>query len=129
MTKFLSNGFIRFVAGGAANTALSYLVYRLLLLVASYEIAYSASYVAGLIAGYFINAVIVFRVPLAWMSVLRYPIAYLIPYLVGLLGMRLLVSGMKVDARIAPFVVMLITVPLAYVLAKRIIGKRGHSLS
>lgn len=122
MTKYFNNSFLRYLAGGAANTAFSYLVYRLLLLVVPYEIAYSGSYIAGIVSGYFINAMFVFRAPVALKSIAKYPLAYAIPYLAGLIMMRLLVGGAGMDARYAPFVVLLFTTPLAYWLTKRLIG-------
>lgn len=94
--------------------------------VARYEIAFSVSYIAGMVSGYFINALMVLKVPVTWRGIFRYPVAYLIPYFVGLGLIRVLVGRLGMDARLAPFAIMVVTVPLAYMLTRRAISPRGH---
>lgn len=119
---------MRYLAGGAANTALSYCVYRLVLLFADYKIAFSVAYGAGIVTGYFINALFVLKVPITWRGLLGYPIVYLIPYLAGLVLIRVLVGGLGLDARLAPFVVMVVTIPLAYMMTRWVVmPRRGAS--
>ncbi len=119
---------MRYLAGGVANTALSYCVYWVLLHFTDYRIAFSVSYAAGIVTGYFINALFVLKVPITRRGLLGYPIAYVIPYLAGLVMIRLLVGGLGLDARLAPFAVMLVTTPLAYILTRwAIMPGRGAS--
>ncbi len=122
--KFRNIAFLRYLAGGAANTALSYCVYWLVLQFADYKIAFSVSYVAGIVTGYFINALLVLKVPITWRGLLGYPLAYVIPYLAGLVMIRMLVGGLGLDARLAPFVVMLVTTPLAFIMTRWVITPR-----
>lgn len=124
MKKIRHSSFLRYLVGGGVNTVFSYCVYWLVLQVARYEVAFSVSYIAGMVSGYFINALLVLKVPVTWRGIFRYPIAYLIPYFVGLGLIRVLVGRWGLDARLAPFAIMIVTVPLAYVLTRRAITPR-----
>ena len=72
--------FARFLVVGAANTAASYAVYLLLLLVVDYRIAYTVAYVAGLALGYWAHATFVFRARLGVRSAVAYVATYAAMY-------------------------------------------------
>ena len=76
--------FARFVVVGAANTAVSYGVYLVLLLVIDYRVAYTVAYLAGLVFGYWAQARLVFRAPLGTRSAVAYVATYAAMYLASL---------------------------------------------
>ena len=84
--------FARFVVVGAANTALSYGVYLLLLLVIDYRVAYTVAYVAGLVFGYLAQARLVFRAQLGARSAVAYVATYAAMYLASVLMLWLAVD-------------------------------------
>jgi putative flippase GtrA len=119
--------FLKFVLVGVANTAVTYLIYRGLLLFLSYYISYSISYVLGIAFSYFCNAVLVFKQPLSWRSFLSYPFVYLFQYLLSLAGTVLLVEVWHVPARYAPLFIIVVSVPVTFVLSRFVFVRRRPS--
>ena len=116
----------RFVFFGSLNTLLAYGLYLLLLLVVSYPLAYTASYVAGIFISYWLNARFVFRQKLKVKNALQYPSIYVIQYVVGISLLYVIVEMAQISRVIAPFIVALAMIPLAYHLSRHVIQ---HGLS
>ena len=115
--------FARFVAFGTVNTFSSYLIYLLLLLLVSYPIAYTLSFACGIFLSYCLNAYFVFGEKLRLSRALQYPLVYLVQYLVGLALLYLLVEVAQISKLAAPFVVVVLTVPITYKLSRYIIKR------
>jgi len=118
---------LRFVFWNGINTLLGYCVYALLLLALPYLIAYSAAYVFGIVLSFLVNSKLVFNRSLTWGNAAKYPLVYIVQYLLGVVSMYLLVQRIGLNKLIAPAVVVLITIPVTYFLTKAILhGKREH---
>lgn len=116
----------RFVIAGIINTGTTYLIYRLTMLATPYAVAYTASYIAGIGISYLLNTYYVFREAPSKRTAAQYPLVYLVQYLVGLGALHFLVRYAGMDARIAPLLTLVVTVPLSFVLSRRVIrGKRS----
>ncbi len=114
--------FTRFLLVGATNTLFSYLLYLLLLLAMSPQLAYTLSYAAGIVLSYFLNVHFVFRKKPSLASFLKFPFVYLLQYGVGLLVLTLLI-GFGIDPRLAMAGVIIVTIPVTF-LASRFVLKR-----
>lgn len=114
---------VRFLVGGALNTALTYLIYLVLQWVMSYQLAFLAAYLSGIVLSYFINASLVFRQPLSWGTALRFPLVYLVQYVLGAILLALLVETLGMDARIAPLAVVVLLLPATYLMTKRALAQ------
>ncbi|MGN6517798.1 MAG: GtrA family protein [Dokdonella sp.] len=112
---------LRFLAGGASTTAVSYAVYLLLLARLPYVAAYSIAYAVGIAWSYFANTWFVFRERASVSRALAFPLVYAVQYLVGSLLLFALVDGLHVPAAFGPLLVVVLTLPLTYVLSRRII--------
>ncbi|HEY6943234.1 GtrA family protein [Dokdonella sp.] len=112
---------LRFLAGGASTTAVSYAVYLGLLARMPYVAAYSIAYAVGIAWSYFANTWFVFRERASIGRALAFPLVYLVQYLVGSLLLFVLVDGLHVPAAFGPLVVVVLTLPLTYLLSRRII--------
>jgi putative flippase GtrA len=123
--RLFESEFVRFLIAGTANTLLIYLLYLLLLLVANYETAYSVSYLAGIILAYWLATRYVFRTAWSWRQFVRFPSVYLVQYLSGLALMLLFVEYFAIDARIAPWIIVAVQVPMTFLLSKRIVTPKG----
>ena len=55
-----------FLVGGGLNTAITFIIYLIASRFASYQLAYGAGYVAGIVFSYFFNATFVFRTRLSF---------------------------------------------------------------
>lgn len=120
---------LRFLIAGGSNAAASYLLYLLLLPFLPYAWAYSLSFAAGVLTSWLLNSLVVFRVPLRWQSLLRFPLVYLVQYLLGLGVLALLVVGLGVDARLGPLAVLAATVPVSFLLTRWVLRQGGNRKS
>jgi putative flippase GtrA len=117
----------RFLFAGLVNTALTYFLYLGLLLLMPYAWAYSLTYVAGIGAGYLLNAKWVFRRHPSLRTAATYPLTYGVNYAVGLTLLWLLVELGNIPREIAPLIVVAVSTPLMYVLTRAIFhGKPSH---
>lgn len=119
--------FARFLISGVLNTGITYLLYLGLLQLFTYRIAYTAAFVLGILISYGLNAIFVFRAKIAIGSLVRFPLIYLVQYVLGMVLVVILVESVGVAAWIAPMFAILLTVPLTFVLSRSIFstGKNG----
>ena len=120
MKRFIDASTLRFVLAGFANTAVTYTLYLGLLNVLSYRWAFTLAFAAGILLSYLLNAAFVFRKPVALATFLRFPIVYVVQYLAGLLLLAFFVDAMGVPEWLAPALVLGITIPLTYWLARAV---------
>lgn len=111
----------RFVMAGGINTIFSYAIYLLLLLITSYVTAYSISFVVGIMAGYTLNTLFVFKQPWTIKKLFQYPLVYIAQYLVGIVLLSILVDYLSINERLAPLVNVILLLPLTFILSKKII--------
>ena len=107
---------LRFVVAGGVNTGLTYLIYLILLNVVGYTAAFSISFVIGIIIAFFIYSNFVFRTPIVWRKLLRYPVLCLSQYVAGLVLLTALVEVLELDKRLAPIVNVAILTPVNFLL-------------
>jgi len=119
--RFSSGEPLRFLLAGGFNTAATYLVYLGALQVLPYRVAYTVSFAVGIVVGYAVSTWFVFNAPWSWRKMLAYPLVYLMQYGVGLLVLSLLVERGWVDKRLAPLLVVVVTLPLTFVTSRYLI--------
>lgn len=122
-TSKLAGEVARFILGGILNSAVGYGSYLILLHWLRYEISFTISYIIGIVVSYIFNATCVFRQPMGWRSAIRYPIVYLIQYMLGLILLKTLVEGMHIPAKLAPLIVTILTIPATFVTSRIILRK------
>lgn len=125
--KFTNNEFIRFLFAGSVNTVATYLIYALLLRLFPYLVSYSVSYALGICLSYYLNSRFVFNTDLAVGRALRYPLVYVIQYVLGALLLYLLVEVLAIHKLFAPVLIILFTVPVTYFFSRLIIKGRSSS--
>lgn len=118
---------LRFAAGGIANTAASYAAYLGLVQFIPYLWAYTAAYILGIVVAYVINSVLVFRVPLSLARFAAYPVIYVVQYGVaaGLLAVCVELLGLGVA--IAPLAVIVAMIPVSYGLNRIVLARARGS--
>lgn len=114
--------FFRFLAAGALNTGLTYLLYLLLIRLVSYRIGYSLAFVGGIGLSYLLNRFFVFRAGGGLRAVVMFPLVYLGQYLAGLAVVSLWVEWCGWPAALAPLAAVAVTVPLTYLLSRPLFG-------
>lgn len=119
--KSSSREFILFVISGSVNTIVTYLLYAVLLWLANYLVAYTLSYIAGILFAYYLNSRWVFRQKMELKKALQYPLVYLLQYLLGIVGLKVLVDWFGISPLIAPWLVIVLTIPPTFLLSRWII--------
>lgn len=128
MTRSFSLQAARFVVAGAVNSGVTYLAYLALLKWFSYRWAFSLSYVAGILLSFVLSSRFVFRVPLSWRNLVRYPAVYVLQYLLGYAVIYVAVGRVGLDPRLGPLAVLAVTVPVSFLSSRRLLrgdGKDG----
>ena len=124
-TKVAHNVFARFLLSGGFNTALTYVLYLLLLNSLSYQISYTISYLSGVALAYFLNRSLVFKSHQGLRSILLFPIVYFLQYFFTCLFLKLLVDVFSVDQRIALLFAIILFVPVNFMLSKKIFAHKN----
>lgn len=124
LRRRVAGEFVRFLIVGGTNTAVAYALYLLLLRWLHYPVAYSIAYLAGISVGYFMNTWFVFRQKLSRRAALRYPLVYLVQYLLSLLVLHIAVDLLGVPAWLALAFAIVATIPVTFVLSRLIIHAR-----
>ena len=107
--------FRRFLITGCLNAAVSFLLYQIVLLIAPYWLAFSISYVAGMVFSWSVNSVYSFSVRPQVRRILPYAAVSIANYFIGLQILTWLVETIGVHEVVAPLIVIALLVPLSYV--------------
>jgi putative flippase GtrA len=108
---------MKFLLGGAANTAATYALFVGLSFALPPQVAYTISYVAGIGLSYLINTFLVFRARASLRSALQFPVVYLVQYILGLVLLTLL-TRVQLDSRLAMLLVIALNIPVTFVLTR-----------
>jgi putative flippase GtrA len=106
---------LRFVLFGVFNTALTYLLYCVLVFVIHPQLAYALVFALGIALALVGNAGYVFRRPLSRNAVVMYPFAYFAQYLFTATFIYAFTSQLELGPRTALAVALIITTPISFV--------------
>ena len=112
--------------GGGVNTIFTYGLFLALNLVSSYRVAFTASYVIGIVFAYYYNSLVAFKRPLSLKKFIQFPLVYLVQYLLSIGLLEIFVQALKVDDNLAPIFVLIIVTPVTYLLSKWILKGKNR---
>ncbi|UXR70377.1 GtrA family protein [Staphylococcus sp. IVB6246] len=117
---------IRFIIVGGLNTVNYYIVYLLLLHVfhIQYLISHIIGFIVAFIISYYLNCYFVYKVKPTLKKFLAFPLTQVVNMGVQTLLIYLFVDFLDFNESIAPFVGLIVTIPITYVLSKFILTKR-----
>jgi putative flippase GtrA len=121
--RFIEREPVRFVLVGGLNAVYSCAAYLVLLPLIGYALAYSVTYLSGIFVAYYLSARLVFRRPLQWRHALQYPLVYIVQYGLGITLTTAFIEGLHLRAEYALPVVIVITLPVTFWLARWIIKR------
>ena len=107
-----------FLVLGAINTAVTLVLYQLFLLFMAPAVAYTVMFACGIVLSALLYSRFLFQVTLSLRTFVAYTLFYLLSYGLGLLLLMLFVEGLRIDGRIAIFLVVGITTPVNFVGAR-----------
>lgn len=125
MKKYVNRETVSFLLVGTINTVATYAIYLLLLLVFNYWGAYTGASAIGIFLSYSLNTLFVFRAKWSWGRLAAYPLVYVIQYALGMMSLGLLIEIAGVSEKIAPLFVVILTIPVTYLVSRRIIRGRN----
>ncbi|MFF5993861.1 GtrA family protein [Lysinibacillus sp. KU-BSD001] len=121
--KFMNKEFFRFLIVGGINTVTTYIIYALFLLFLEYNFAYIISYVSGIIVSFILNGKFVFKVHLTLEKAIKFPLVYVVQYMINFLVLNFLIKQLAIHELIAPVIVIIISIPITFILSKVILKK------
>lgn len=123
--KSIKGEALRFLIAGGVNTVLTYLIYLAFLNVVSYVLAFTLSFIMGIVIAFVIYSLFVFKTPFVWRKMIQYPILYVLQYGGGLVLLAVLVEYMGLDERVAPIINVILLTPITFGLNKWFLTKRA----
>ena len=130
MKKETILSFVRFCIVGASNTAISLIIYYILIaLNINYLIAISAGYILSSITGYFLSKIWVFKKGQSRIanSIFKYYILYGSALILNLICMHLFVQGLNIPNTVAPIITIVITTIYNFFLSKYWVFKKSNT--
>lgn len=124
LRRRVAGEFLRFLIVGGTNTVVAYGLYIVLLHWLRYELAFSLAYLVGISVGFFMNTLFVFRQKPSRRAALRYPLVYVVQYLLSLLVLRVAVDHLGVPPWLALAFAIAATIPVTFALSRMIIHAR-----
>ena len=109
---------VRFILAGAFNTAVTLALYVTLLAFLPHPVAYTTTFVAGVMLSYVLNRFFVFRSVGGVATILLFPMVYVVQYLVGLLVVLMWVDLLRLPTVLASIAAVVVTLPITYALLR-----------
>ena len=124
---------LRFILAGGLNTAVTLVLYVTLLAFLPHPVAYTLTFVVGVVLSYLLNRSFVFRSVGGVTTMLLFPMVYVVQYLVGLLVVLVWVDLLGLPAALASIAAVIVTLPITYGLLRWVFVTRhdpsGHPAS
>ncbi|RIL33795.1 GtrA family protein [Staphylococcus gallinarum] len=114
---------IKFIIVGGINTIDYYIVYLFLLKILglNYLISHLSGFIVSFIISYYLNCYFVYKVTPTWKKFIQFPITQVINMGMQTLLLYIFVQWFQVSSVIAPFVGLIITIPITFILSKYIL--------
>ncbi|MDP3560392.1 MAG: GtrA family protein [Legionellaceae bacterium] len=119
---------VRFIIAGSINTVIAYLLYLAFLTVATYNVAYTLSFMLSVIVSYLLNLFFVFRTKISLKTSLQFPLVYVFQFALGVSTLNFLINVLHIRPQIAPLLVVIISTPITYVLIRLVLTKKHKVL-
>lgn len=116
--------FVRFVFNGLFAAALQYVVYLMLMPFMMLDIAYALSYFVSFIVNYFTTTYFTFRSSPQWKTFVGFCGSHGINYVFSQLLFSLFINVVRMNAYIAPFVVMGVAMLLQFAILRFVFRKK-----
>lgn len=114
----LPAAFTRFLLSGGFNTAVTYVLYLVLLQFLPYWFSYTLTFSFGIALAYVLSRYFVFGMPRSGKRIFLFPIIYFFQFLAGLLIVFIWVDVLRWSSSLAPLASIAITIPATFILTK-----------
>ncbi|USK86938.1 GtrA family protein [Peribacillus asahii] len=123
--KVIGREFIKFIVVGIINTFNYYIVYLFLhaILETDYMMAHIVGFITSLVISFFLNSYFTFKVKPTLDKFLKFPLTQLVNIALSSLFLYVFVKHIRINSTIAPVLSIFITVPLTFVITRKILKK------
>jgi putative flippase GtrA len=125
---FIRSEKIRFIAAGGFNTLIGYLIYLTILSFYNYFFAFTISFIFSIVIAFAINCLFVFKVTFSWRRLLKYPIIYLLHYIIGVISLYVLINYFSLNEKIAPLINAVVLTPFSFIVNKCFFSRRNFNV-
>lgn len=122
--KYMNKEFSKFILVGVTNTVVTYIIYLLFLMLFEYNIAYGISYLSGIVISFVLNGKFVFKASLTIGKALKYPLVYIVQYVINLVVLNVLIEYISINEKVAPLLVIIISIPITFIMSKTILKNK-----
>ncbi|OEL04267.1 GtrA family protein [Staphylococcus casei] len=114
---------IKFVIVGGINTLDYYIIYLFLLKILglNYLVSHISGFIVSFIISYYLNCYFVYKVTPTWRKFIQFPLTQVINMGTQTVLLYIFVQWLHVSSVVAPFVGLIITIPITFVLSKYIL--------
>ena len=116
----LKKQMIGFAITGTLSTLILFFIYWGLNPFIYYQYSYLIAYSISILALYFMNTWYVFQAPISLRSFLKFPIIYILQYLVGAASLEFIIK-LGFSVTFAPILVIIILLPITFVLNRLVL--------
>jgi putative flippase GtrA len=115
---------LRFLFAGGLNTVICLILFAILINIGlNYLLASTMVFIFGIIEGYLLSAVLVFRHKINFRPLLRYSLVYLVSYVVNITLLYICVDFIKLSELNGQIITSLLIAALNYALVKKLVFK------
>lgn len=118
LSYFISSEKLRFIVAGGFNTLIGYLFYLTVLSFSNYFFAFTISFIFSIVIAFVLNYWFVFKVTFSWRRIIKYPIIYLLHYLIGIISLYVLIKYFSINEKIAPLINAIFLTPFSFIANK-----------
>ncbi|KRG08246.1 GtrA family protein [Staphylococcus sp. NAM3COL9] len=114
---------IKFIIVGGINTLNYYIIYLILLKLIdlNYLVSHVSGFMVSFIISYYLNCHFVYKVKPTWRKFIQFPLTQVVNMGMQTLLLYIFVQWLHISSVIAPFVGLIITIPITFVLSKYIL--------
>lgn len=124
--KYFNYELLRFIIVGVLNTAFTYIVYLFALRLFGYIIAFTISFVTGVVFAFFMYSLFVFKTKMSLKKFIQYPLIYLIQYFLAMVLLIVFVEFVGFDKNIAPLINVVILTPFTFVINRWFLSPKAR---
>ena len=118
---FIKREIYRFLIIGFINTLVSWVLFLILDLFMNYVLAYTLTFILCIVSSYTLNSYLVFKQPLSLTRLFKYPLVFLVQYIVQAPSLIFLVEYLNISKIFAIIFVTIIASPITFFASKAII--------
>lgn len=122
INKIINHRAIRYLIVGGSNTVISLLLYYFFVIIGiNYLIANAICFVIGVILGYTLNAIVVFKHPVKYRALIKYSRVYITSFLISSLMLYCLVKFGGINKIIAQIITVSLITVVNYLMIKKLV--------